>query len=653
MTPAVGMTFHYEGGVFQQNGEITHAKDLSHNTEEGKTDPSSSSPKEATQTEKLKTIFGELSALAAGFSLQVRHRTGFLSQVAFRAEEYQAHPIENPNLGGDQSGLLVAPPEETATHHKTMLLFSLARVTAGKGKVFNEIGNPLKEHNKKGLSGEFNFFDIMHAPLWHTGISIASSLNSQGYRYVACPENTTPDEFAHILKELESGHFSYEGNDHIQLHNMDKKLKLSSFSGMEIILDPDSPHASKLSITFKDQKESKQPSGFIIHPDGGLMKPEHTEALFKAMRTAKGGFYKLNEREIEVLSSGLATENTVESQAFLNQVPTFNAMYPVYEVLERQTGFSAVEPTRKAVGGMTKRSLKAAENPDLTQDILTGERVTEMMQPLRITQPKSKRPEMPSRFLRSYSLFNNFTKAMVHAFDMRDEDKQPIFEKTKGQDAYDLDPQFETVVMNGKLKDPNLKKSKYTAALISTAILVSEELIVETLARNALSGKPESAENRQVLEKILGADHAARFLDMARGIDIDRLGVQYKESDPLVDFVRETLDTDKLISFADKISTKDSLTPDTKTLSALRKLEKVGNILQGFHETSGESQGSRGINAGLSLALDKLSQNSRQTSFIQSLYDQATEQLSISMQSLSPFRNDVPPIRDLKKHKID
>ncbi len=555
------------------------------------------------QTEQFKDLFSATGALVLRYNLGHRQRTALIQRTTMRDQDYQHNSVVTVANGGDAT-VFPGTSTQNKTFQDTMKLFQISHATLGKSKVINERGQPLKEVNKEGLSGELYLWDIIHMTVWNAGISLPSALEQQGFCYVMCPEDIDLDKYNNILRELESKKFKADNNGNIILHTSQQELKKCSFKEIEIIPDPDSPYPSRLSISFKADKTGKKyPSGFIINQNGVLVNGGYADNLLKVMRMAKGGFHKLTRTEQDILTSGSSFEDKEPGQELTTQSRIFNALIPIFSELEKNTGFSAVKAMKSNIALAVKRlHQKIESSPELLEDFLVGDILTEMVQPLKTSQSEDQRSGLPMRLNNDFRATHNTSKAIAYAFNIKDKNNQAVFQ-ANGEDRFIVSPDLIDVQMNGTLKKPNLERSKHIAAILSTAILVSEQLIVETLTKNITqdinSGLP-------VLKDILGSDEAEQLLVLAHEIEEEKLGRQFEESDELIQFVRDRLDTGKIITFIDKLQTQKDVSSDKATLDAISRLKSIGNTLQGFSATSAKQEESQGINAGLSMVCDKI-----------------------------------------------
>ncbi len=589
---SIGITLRYSGEQFVSHREID--KPIMENF------PSTTKEE---QTEQFKDLFSATGALVLRYNLGHRQRAALIQRTTMRYQDYHHNSVVTVANGND-AHVFPGASNQNKTFQDTMKLLKISNSTLGKSKVINERGQLLREVNKEGLSGELYLWDIIHMTVWNAGISLPSALEQQGFCYVMCPENIDPDKYNDILKELESKKFKTDHNGNVILHNSKQELKKCSFKEIDIIPDPDSLYPSRLSISFKTDKTGKKyPSGFIINENGTLVNGGYADNLLKIMRMAKGGFHKLTQIEQEILTSGSSFEDKEAGQELTTQSRIFNALIPIFSELEKNTGFSAVKAMKSNIALAVKRlHQKIESSPELLEDFLVGNILTEMVQPLKTSQSEDQRSDLPMRLNNDFRATKNTSKAIAYAFNIKDENSQPVFQANE-EDRFFVNPDLIDVQMNGTLKKPNLERSKHIAAILSTAILVSEQLIVETLTKNVAK---DISGGLSVLKDILGSDETEQLLVLAHEIEREKLGRQFEESDELIQFVRDRLDTGKIITFIDKLQTQKDISPDKETLEAISRLKSIGNILQDFSSTSAKREESQGINAGLSMVYDKI-----------------------------------------------
>ncbi|WP_133135357.1 Dot/Icm T4SS effector Ceg17 [Legionella rowbothamii] len=588
-----GVTLSYQGARFIDSSFVNNSYNA---------DDSSLTPLEAF-TERFKNI----GALLIRFHLGQGQRGGLLQQVT--RLNYAENPIERPAKGGDDSAVFF---KEDAQSTENILEF-LSHQPLGRSKVLNERAQPLLHVNKAHVYGEQGLWDILHAPIWNVGRAMKYELKKQGFIYLACPPGMNSKDRAFLDQRLATSGMPFK--------NVFDEQGLSAITG----------DISKLSFCLDDEKKYTHeenglaiglantdyaPLGWIIHAETGEILPQGiTEEIIRVSAIAEGGFYEKRKTQQQILQSGYL-KNTNGLGLFM-QNQAFNAMYVIFDYLQKYN----FDPRPLLDGSLLAMSKRVDElmkkDPSVIDDFLTGALQAEMVQPLRVSQAKSKRTVLPLRFTNPFEVTINNLKGIAYAFDLKDSNGQPIFREYDDAPIISPAKELTDAKVNGILVAPSFSSGGHVAAILSTAELVAEQMLLEQLLPQAFLGNEAENILEQLLLKCLGPVKGGNLLGLlvyeASMLPISDnkpvCGVQFEYCNKLVQVLRQGLGFDKLQSalalFAKPgVSTQEvleSMTQDElRELSAtLKVLHITGSMLQKSPLTSAQSEHSRGINAGL------------------------------------------------------
>lgn len=601
----MSFTLHYDGAKFNNNGEMEFH-------------PSAERTPPKKQIDKLNERFSNVGALVMRYHLGHGQRAGLIQQVA--RQDYEQNSVDSVGQGHDQDDLFKAMFGATPTCQATKRMEQCAHATLGKGKVLNERAQPLLHVNSHNLHGEQHLWAIIHSTVWNTGINFAIQLNHQGFAYIACPNDVTPEEYELINAELRSNSsLQFKGND---VTVGKRTLQITDVSKLVVDLDPEHKHTFQdhgIAIST-DTKGEKAPLGWMVHKETGKVVPKDLVVNSACvMRLAKGGFYELTNKQQEILQTGLLRQN---GQGLFTQNQAFNAITSICEFFEAEYGFDPDKLMGKSLSTTVTRVREFFKNPVHLEDFLTGPIITEMVQPLRVSRSKSTRRELPLRFTNPFCVTLNNTKAIAYAFDIKDLEGKSVFtpsiDKPISSDSRLIDRS-----VNGTLATPQLSYGKHAAAVLSTAVLVSEQLLLEQILRTAFAEGSIEA-----VLKVLKPNHEEGLTQLALNIkmileDAPKdangvvLGVQLDYCDGLIKMLRELLNFNSLITLIEILNKPGITTADaineysrahdvTKLEAGLNSLVKLGDMLQSHENTSGLKEGSRGIAAGLVPLLEKI-----------------------------------------------
>lgn len=570
-------------------------------------------PDEKSGLDKLRANFSEIGALVIRFHIGQGQRAGLIQQIS--REDYSSNPVEKPAQGRNQADLFSISTSASHECRETRILEEACHYSLGRGKVLNERAQPLVHINTANFSGEQALWDIIHSPVWNTGITLPIILAKQGFIYVRQPLNMNDSQREKATKEIELGNFEIRGQ--IETYS-GITLETASIKDIKIDLDPDRRVTSQengLAVSIKDYEE---PLGWIVQTKTKkLVSQEHADHLLRVIRIAKGGFYELPIEKQRLLQAGLLKNNGL---GLFTQNQAFNAMEVVFQTLENEYGFDPSQLMQDSfLNGATYarvKSLMEDEKSETAEDFLTGILLTEMVQPLRKSQPDSTRNVLPLRFTNPFSVTLNNAKALAYAFDIKRKDGFPVLLMRNDMPDFSSSPDLIDVKINGELLYPELTNPKHTASLLATALLVAEQMLIEQLLKNACTFGSEHPD-AVALRKIINDDQMYTQL-IALGKDCPQnergpiLGLQFSYCDPIIALLRNHLgfggNNLSLAEVVNQLCRNEVVDKDLieKTRQAMEKLFYIGEVLQQLNSTSAAQEQSRGINAGLVPVIGKL-----------------------------------------------
>lgn len=571
--------------------------------------------------EKLVELFSEIGALTIRYHIGQGQRVGLLQQIS--RDDYLQNPVEKPAHGDNQTNLFAVSSSATLATKTTRRLEEISHYTLGKGKVLNERAQPLVHVNTIDLHGEEAIWDIIHSPVWGTGINLAYQLSKQGFLYIVNPDLDAA-KMQEINNDLALGQFQIitESDREFIRTVSGHQLKCTNLSGLQINLNPEqaiSHGGNGLVISAEKNGISGGPMGWIIHRNKKIVEQEDADNLIRIMRIAKGGFYELTPQQQKLLQSSLLQNNGF---GLFTQNQAFNAMHVILAKLERDFGYDPSAQMGSSLDTSWKRMDKLFHDTDVAEDFLTGILITEMVQPLMATQADSTRTKLPLRFNNPFKVTLNNSKAIAYAYELKDKQSHSLLQFSDQENKFYHDPEMLDIGIHGTLQTPELNSPKRVAALLATAVLVAEQIIIEQLLPAVCESDLDP--RAIALKKILllsDPDGEAHYEQLKQLVaDLPRqnnklvLGLQIPYCDDIVNILRKVLGHDGLIEIVEQLYQSDA---DTNLLieklqnlqshqNALVNLMEIGKIFQELPGISVVTQGSRGINAGLELVVNKL-----------------------------------------------
>lgn len=569
---------------------------------------------ELTPLQAFTERFRNIGALVIRFHLGQGQRAGLLQQVS--KFNYSENPVERPAQGGDEETLFFK--EETANSGRINgdVLEFASHLTLGRSKVLNELAQPLVHVNQKSTYGEQGIWDIIHAPVWNVGRAMKYELNKQGFMYINCPAQLNSKE-----KEILDRQLSTSGKPPaLVFEEMGLEAVESDISKLDIYLDDKQEFTKEPNgLAIANNKEDKKyaPMGWIIHKKTGDVLPQEvTEDIIRVSAIAEGGFYEKRPTQQKILQSG----NLMNSSGLglFTQNQAFNAMYVIFDYLQRYNFDPRPLLDNSLQIAYNRLQSTLEKDPSLIDDFLVGALQDEMVQHLRVSQPKSIRSVLPVRFTNSFPVTINNLKAIAYAFGIKDKSGQPIFRgfddnPVLSQSEYMIDSQI-----SGTLATPSFNTATHVAAIVSTAELIAEQMILEQLIPDAFAKKdPKDSPLFILLVEVLGKEEAEKLFTelMDETAELPTLddklivGAQFAYCKKLVQKLQHGLGLDSMNVLLYKLSKPGLSTQevlenlDSRELEqltkALERLFKIGDMLQESPLTTAAPEYSRGINAGL------------------------------------------------------
>ena len=559
--------------------------------------------------ETLRTNFSEMGALAIRLQLSLAQFAALIEPVC--EENYTENSTEHTAEGRNQLDLFALSTQGSTVSQNIKLLEKCSHYIVGKGKILNERSQPLKYPNTEGLRGGESIWDTIHFSVWQTGINLGSHLSKQGFLYLCHPTGVDAEQYQRITQELGNGEFEI-------ITEHDQKM-VRTYSG--IVLETSTiPSNAKIDLdpehlqTYQDNgfviniNNQTAPMGWIINENNKkLVKSECAEDVIRLIRISKSGFRRLTEEQGKLLMLGLMQGN---EHILHTQNRSFNAMDILLELLETEYGF---DPAKLMDHTVIKRVYdqmqKDAKEKDIVEDLLTINLALEMIEPLKVTLAQSPRHPLLKHLTNFYTANQNTLKAIIYAFDLQKKTGTPALYPDH-ETPLSTDEGLIDVRINGQLAEPDLTNPKNAAALLSIAILVSEQMIVEQLLRDAVQYGEEHP-NAKALKAILNDDKLfMKLRNDASHLPANQagplLGLQFPYCEEIVAQLRKNLYSKHLIELIRQLDNDEDINIDENTLFALRTLFNVGEIVQQLEITSGIKESSRGINGGLSLIIREL-----------------------------------------------
>ncbi|ARM35242.1 Dot/Icm T4SS effector Ceg17 [Legionella longbeachae] len=611
-----GFTLTYEGVQFTEEGIQYSDKPLSKLVEhEGKI-PS--------KTFQFCEDFNNVGALIMRFHFGQSQRSASLTQVV--RSNYKDYAIDKIGEGADQTDFFDVPQDVSNVIKDNLKLHQLSSYPLGEAKILNRLTQAVYERNSM-ICGEQGLFGTIHTAVWQPVLALPGLLTKNDFIYVPCLLDISPTEYKEISEALNDGNFLLD-EDKTKLTVKERTIDLNSLSDIKI-----QPQLEKgltfqdneLLVTSKKSKGAPAPLGWIIHlPSKRALAQVDTEDLMKLIRLAEGKFHQLTPAQQKILMSGRLEDN---ERVRVIQNRQLNVMLSIFATLEKDFNFDPTPLINNVLKQIAKTTRKYIEETNVLDDFLTGFIQTAMIQHLVVTQEKSKRTELPVAFQLGFKAIENNAKALAYAFNMKDGNGVPVLHLDE-EECFYQDKELPDLGMKGVLLAPSLTDSRHCAALLSTAILVAEQMILEQLL-TCVFQKESNEEYLHTFQSLLkicqGKNSQNAYEDLYRlaskckesedGIPL--LGLQYEHCAELITALRSYIGTDVLIHFASQLGTEEHSTPEkivgnippldqTGLIKSLEHLHLICSELQSLPGISAAKVGSGGAVLGTSLIIAKL-----------------------------------------------
>ncbi|KAK4909468.1 hypothetical protein LTR49_021747 [Elasticomyces elasticus] len=525
-----------------------------------------------------------------------------------------SQPPESPNTQSGQTEQFVALLSSIgalAQHQNLIPRQTIALLRSTSERPERQEWNPertgsaIRQQNKKGIAGQLALFDLLHSAVWRVGFGLPAALDEQGFRYDITPNGLDPKLHDTLSALVEAGQYSMNHNGQVAIGGL--LLETESFANISIAPSPDAPFASKLLVKRKSEPEFVHPSGVVVSLTHVPIKRDHAIGLLKLLKIAQVGWYKMDQPSRDVLLSGIFTENSDATQTLMTQNHSLDAISPVFTELEHLTGFSMKQSLDVNVGKTVNRMRSAFRNQDeLKEAFLCGDILNEMVQPLRYDQ-EGLQAEWPERLKQQFTDSRNGAKAIAYAFHLRDRWGRCLHQKGTHSPAYL--PSIDQPI-HAELISPDLVAPKNIAAILSIAVLVAEQYILEQVLTRVIRGDKRAYDT---LTALLGNAIAFDAVTIAREImsstdDLAAplLGRQFCSCDNRVAVIRHACKTNYLIQYIERLFTGGFTGPNVNTFAALAIIGHVGDKVTEFMRSTSPDIHGRDISAGLSLVCQHL-----------------------------------------------
>jgi hypothetical protein len=569
------------------------------------------------QTDQLKEVFTNVGALAIRYHLGFSQRAFLLQQCC--EYDFDRHSLNEPALGADEAALFYKPSKST-THKDTMRLEEISHTTLGKGRFLNERGVRLKTPNKSDLRGEEYLWDSMHQVVWGIGRNVANALFAEGFMYVCCPLGISKQEYEIITEDLKYGAYDLilRGDSQmtvIKPYNSDIVLGTASLRNVKINIAPDATQQEN-GLTV-DANGDEAEAGWIIHRPSYsstrmneiMVDPEDTEDLLRIMWIAKGGSHQLTEEQSAALLTG---RMAITETSAISENRSLSLLFTIAEGLEQRFGFDSMrllgsKKTSKAtplsVDQSHQRMRKLARETEVMEDFLTGALLNEMVVSLQKTKDSSTRKQFSEQFTHTYDSVRNTTNAVAYSYELTKKDGTKVLQGP----TEELDPGLIDRRVGGQLQLPDLTNPRHAAALLSTGLIVAEQLLLEQILRGAYQGGEELIQ----LIELLGPESVDQLFQMIKELPSNEngpiLGMQFPYCEPLLEQLRTQLGFKALGNVTVQLYEGLPISEEHAVVErGLEKLYQLGRLLQSSQTTNVSELGSRGINAGIILVIEKL-----------------------------------------------
>ncbi|KTD67587.1 hypothetical protein Lsan_0246 [Legionella santicrucis] len=459
-----GFTLTYEGVQFTEEGIQYSDKPLSKIIEHEDGIP----PK----TFQFCEDFNNVGALIMRFHFGQSQRSASLTQVV--RSNYKDYAIDKVGEGADQTDFFDVPKDVSKVIKDNLKLHQLSSYPLGEAKILNRLTQAVYERNSM-ICGEQGLFGTIHTAVWQPVLSLPGLLTKNSFVYVPCLLDISPTEYKEISEALQKGDFSLdEGNTKLIVKK--RTIDLSSLSDIKIqpqLEEGLTFQNNGLLVTSKKSKAESAPLGWIVHfPSKKALTQVDTEDLMKLIRLAEGKFHQLTPFQQKILMSGRLEDN---ERVRVIQNRQLNVMLSIFATLEKEFDFDPTSLMSNVLKQIAKATRKSIEETNVLDDFLTGIIQTAMIQHLVVTQGKSKRTELPVASQLSFKTIENNAKALAYAFNMKDGNGVPVLHPNEKECFYQ-DKELPDLGIKGELLAPSLTDSRHCAALLSTAILVAEQI---------------------------------------------------------------------------------------------------------------------------------------------------------------------------------
>ncbi|MGL5742132.1 MAG: Dot/Icm T4SS effector Ceg17 [Legionella sp.] len=516
--------------------------------------------------------FNNVGALIMRFHFGQSQRSGSLTQVV--RSDYKNYAIEKVGDGVDQTDFFDVPVSSSEALRDSLKLHQLSSYPLGEAKILNRLTQAIQERNSM-IAGEQWLFGTIHTAVWQPVISLAGHLTKSNFAYIPCPAYLNQTKYQDISLALNEGKFSIDETSK-KIEVLDYTFYLTAVSNLKIQpLENDGAtfQTNGLLVHLKNSASVPAPLGWMIHvPSKKMLAQADTEDLISLISLAEGKFHQLSPAQQKILMSGRLEDN---ERVRVTQNRQLNAMLSIFATLETEFDFDPRPLINNVLKKVARATQKSIEETSVLDDFLTGIIQTSMVQHLVVTKKQSARAELPLAFNLDFKTIKNNAKALAYAFNMKDGNGFSVLQNGEKEDAFYQDERLPDLEIKGELLTPSLTDSRHCAAILSTAMLVAEQMILEQLLASIVrnDGNEHYVHALTAILKMChggNTEHAEKacehLLTLAKKCHksdlIPLLGLQYEHCAELITALRSSIGTDHLIHLASALGTESHSTPE-------------------------------------------------------------------------------------------
>lgn len=494
----------------------------------------------------------------------------------------------------------------------------------GSGRYKNHRAQRTEPYGKESEKGLLSAIEVLHGPVMMQGGQLVQNMGNQGYTYIEAP--TDPETYRRMHDQLAAGRFTAEGTDDnarfLRIEGFEEPVSLNAITTNKLVpaLDMQNAHTFQdNSIAVSYNKGEPKPIGFILSPSGQLVDPEITHGLMIMDIIRRGHYFEKSEAEQAKLANRFFryTENTRVSQSMV-----YNGTMAIIDELAAQHGYEPLTELEASLARI-KKQLNDPKLGFLANYLAIGDVASQMCHTLALSEASlgadltAGRVEMPERYVMPYDDERNVYRANAYTFDLRRPDGVLLLDLKPGEklqvseDATgDMFSRKASVIVPGEMAAPDLSNGRDAAALLATGLIVTEQVLMETMARAITEPSNDPV---AYLFALLGKEGAYEaMVDTARHIPPHRIGRQFPESQQLLQQLREALELQPLIDNLHALRTENAVQPGALDHTAaihpaLAHMKLAAQLFEIIPGLSSAPEGSRGLEGGLDTVMNVLS----------------------------------------------